>query len=93
MEWLVGKSITSRADLRELVDREHKVAEAQDSFAEAAELKVGLVEGDAPLVSDRLFNTVHQHRRRTINYSLWSALHHQQIPLVLRLMYGYLQKS
>ena len=94
LDRIFNKSVGRESDLRELVGRKKAVAEAEDAFAEPAEVEVRLVERLPPLVSDRLLHAVDEDRRRTIDYPLRSALHHQQVPLVLpvvHLVHGHLR--
>ena len=81
---------------RKSVGGKNKVTEAENSFSESAEFKIGLVESFAPFIGYWLFNAVDKYGRRPINNAFWGAFHHQQISLIIRivhLVYRYLQTT
>merc|ERR1719394_1383936 len=75
------------------VSREHVVAETKDTFSESSKFHVGSLESVSPFLGHGEFSSIHNNGGASVDNSLWSSLHHQQVSvvvLVLSLVDGHL---
>lgn len=82
----VGVVAVELVALGELVGRQHEVAEAEDTLAEAAELEVSVVEGLLHLLVEDLLLAADEDGGAAVEDTLGGALHHQQVPRVVRVV-------
>merc|ERR1712227_545107 len=76
------------------VSREHVVAETEDTFSESSKFHVSSLESVSPFLGHGEFSSIHNNGGASVDNSLWSSLHHQQVSvvvLVLGLVYGHLE--
>lgn len=71
-----------RVSDREFLQRQSLVADANQPLAHAADFQEGVMEGLTPGARQALFSSVDEHRRASVEDSLRSTQHHQQVAWV-----------
>ena len=82
-QWEVGVVGVESVALRELVQRQMRVAETEDALAETAQLHVGHVEGVSHLVVEWLLHAVDEDGRADVEDPFGGSFHCQEVAAVV----------